>query len=213
MGIAFVHMGDPAQVVASWQIFGDFTMFAIVCYVSGAAIATLLLRWHIGRFGMSWSDLGFTGTLTWQSTGMALLFLLLGNLLYMGIEYLVGLIGLGMHWDAEEASHVLLALPADYFFAIVFAGIIGPVTEEVIFRGYLLTLLKSRLKRSIVAIILASLIFTSIHIFYGPGALLFIFLWTVFPSILFLKYQSLYPAFLLHILNNLLAFVVYPLVF
>jgi membrane protease YdiL (CAAX protease family) len=212
MGIAFMHRGDPTKVVENWQIFGDFTLFAIVCYVTGVALAALILRWHLGRFDMTWADLGLKGKLTWGSAGMALLFLIVGNLIYMGAEAFVNLFGLGMHWDPEEPSHLSLTLPTDYFFAVVFAGIIGPIAEEVIFRGYLVTLLKKRLRNTGIAVAIAALIFTSIHIFYGPGALLFIFLWSFLPSYLFLKYKCLYPAVLLHILNNLLAFVVYPLV-
>jgi membrane protease YdiL (CAAX protease family) len=58
---------------------------------------------------------------------------------------------------------------------------------------------------------IAGLVFASAHIFVGPGTILIIFLWSFIPAYLFLKCGNLYPAFCFHILNNCVAYVVFPL--
>lgn len=64
----------------------------------------------------------------------------------------------------------------------------------------------------LVLVLLSAMIFTSTHIFLGLGMLVYIFLWAFIPAFLYLKFDSLYPAILFHVLNNLIAHVLLPLV-
>lgn len=91
------------------------------------------------------------------------------------------------------------------FIAIVnFLGIvvIGPISEELIFRGVLLSsfYIKYGIKKSI---IYSSLIFFIMHISLNP----LIFFLGISCCILVYKYKSLIPSIILHITNNLLVFL------
>lgn len=79
-------------------------------------------------------------------------------------------------------------------------GVLAPLIEELLFRGYLLNLLRARWGLW-PAIILSSVAFGAIHFqwaFYAAVC-------GVFLALVYLKYQSLWPGTLLHGLYNLLA--------
>ena len=88
--------------------------------------------------------------------------------------------------------------------------LMAPVIEEPFFRGYLLTALLKKMGSAPMAVCLASLIFMSVHVLMGPGILIYVFLWSLIPSYLYLRTGSLYPAMLMHALNNIFAYVVLP---
>jgi membrane protease YdiL (CAAX protease family) len=86
--------------------------------------------------------------------------------------------------------------------------IVGPVTEEVLFRGFFLTFTQDKFKNW-GAGILSSIIF-GLYYFYLTGltgALLILF-WAPLPIILFTWKKSLYPSIALHIINNLFPYVI-----
>ncbi|MFH1743213.1 MAG: CPBP family intramembrane glutamic endopeptidase, partial [bacterium] len=65
--------------------------------------------------------------------------------------------------------------------------------------------------RSRSALLLSALIFTSVHIFYGPGVMAFIFLWAFIPAVLYQRTGRLHSAILFHVVNNFIAFVLVPM--
>jgi len=83
--------------------------------------------------------------------------------------------------------------------------------EEIIFRGYVLTVFLQKGCKTFIALLLSAFVFASIHYAFGPGLMLYILFWTFIPSLLYLKFKSLYPAMLMHSLNNLLVYIILPL--
>jgi hypothetical protein len=103
-----------------------------------------------------------------------------------------------------------IASPLDFSLLLAGAVILAPLLEEILYRGYVLTALRERM-RTFSALVLASLIFTSVHATIGPGIMVFIFFWAFIPSLLFLRFGNLYPSMLMHALNNLIAYILIPL--
>ena len=98
----------------------------------------------------------------------------------------------------------------DWCLVLVAAVVLAPVIEELFFRGYILTAFLERTNSTLLAVCLSSLVFMSIHALIGPGTMIYIFLWSLIPSYLYLRTGSLYPAILMHALNNVLAYMVIP---
>ena len=92
-----------------------------------------------------------------------------------------------------------------------FGVITGPAVEELIFRGYVLTMLQQHMMSAVSATLWASLIFTSIHFAFGVGVVVFAFFSSLLLSALFLVSNSLYPAILMHSLINFWGFVAWPI--
>ena len=87
------------------------------------------------------------------------------------------------------------------FISIIYVGIFGPIAEELVFRGWLLNVLKRY--GNAVAIIITSIGF---GLFHGTLAQAFpAFIIGILFAFLAIKYKSLLPVIILHIANNLLS--------
>ncbi len=209
--IAAIGQGDPHQIVLSWGVFPDFAMFAIVLYVGGNCIAVVILHFLLRSRGLRWSSVGLRGSLNWGGVGLAALAVLLASILYLGVEALTGALGIPMYWYEGARSFAQFTTVRDTVLVVAFAVLLGPVVEELIFRGYVLTALLERGLRSRSALLFSALIFTSVHVFYGPGVLAFIFLWAFIPAVLYQRTGRLHSAILFHVVNNFIAFVLVPM--
>lgn len=63
------------------------------------------------------------------------------------------------------------------------------------------------------ALLTHNLLFALYHGAIGPGLVLYIFLWSFFPALLYLRYRSIYPCILMHFLNNVWVDLLVPLLF
>jgi membrane protease YdiL (CAAX protease family) len=89
--------------------------------------------------------------------------------------------------------------------------VVAPIAEEIIYRGYILQALLARFS-PLTAAVLSSLIFASVHVAIGPGMVIYLFLGALIPAFLYIRFRSIYPCVLMHFLNNVVAYVVIPLV-
>jgi membrane protease YdiL (CAAX protease family) len=94
--------------------------------------------------------------------------------------------------------------------AVVFGGIlVAPLVEELLFRGLLLGSLLDRGLSPLAAGAASVLLFAAIHLIsLGPAGVLAIAGWAVFPTLLRLKFDNLAGAWLLHLVNNVWAYVI-----
>lgn len=207
--IGAITQGDPEQVVLNWG-FGDFGIFAVGLHAIGLCIAVLFLRQLLKELRWTYKDVGLTRAFSVRYLMYSCIAILLAFFLYPIVETFLDLFGVPMHWGGSKESHFALLSSLDIICAILAAVIIVPVLEEVIFRGYFLT---AFLKNYTVAkaMLFSVLLFTSIHLPFGPGIMVYIFIWAWIPAYLFVKSKSILPGILFHLINNLLAYVVLPL--
>ncbi|MDO3624638.1 CPBP family intramembrane glutamic endopeptidase [Mucilaginibacter sp. BT774] len=84
---------------------------------------------------------------------------------------------------------------------IFFIALTAGATEEVIFRGYVLTRLSQLLKNNAAAIIVSSLLFAALHYKYGSlRELIFTFLIGVLFSIYYIRYHNIKAIIVTHFL-------------
>ncbi len=209
--IAALGQGDPYRIVVGWGFFPDFVTFAIVLYVTGNCVAVAVLHFLLRRKGLAWSSVGLRGALSWEGAGLALAGVVAASVLYLAVDFLAGAVGIPMFWYEDTRSFEQMATPRGILLIGLFAVLLGPFVEEVIFRGFVLTALLGRGLRPWSAVTLSAVIFMSVHVFYGPGVLAFIFLLAFIPAFLYLRTGSLHSAIVFHWVNNLIAFVVVPL--
>jgi len=110
---------------------------------------------------------------------------------------------LGMRFDL----HRDLVLPAVIIWAIVTA----PLCEEILFRGLAVAYLRSRGWPVLAVALVPSLAFAAIHLpYFGLGGAIFILPWGVMLIAVRLWRESLTPGWMLHVINNLVAYLLIP---
>lgn len=202
--------GDPEPFIKSLGI-SDLGIFAISVHAIGMIIAVFILLRTLKSNKISLSIILLKGSLTKQNIFYALLAAGIAFVFYPALEHVLELAGIGMYWFAESNSHLKVTGSLDIFLVIASAIVIAPITEEIIFRGYLFNMFIHNGKKQHPAALFSILIFTSVHIFFGPGLMIYIIFWSVIPIFLMLKFKSIYPSILFHVVNNLLAYLVLPL--
>ena len=90
-----------------------------------------------------------------------------------------------------------------YFFGILYATILAPIIEEIVFRGWILKTLQKY--GNVVAIIISSLIF---GIYHGTAtqSIPAIFIGIIF-ALITIKYKSIIPSTIVHLLSNSLTVI------
>lgn len=107
--------------------------------------------------------------------------------------------------DSNYSKMVVEALNNNYFLIFFLAVILGPIFEEIIFRGYLFKILKIRLN-NFYAVILNSLFFGIIH--FELSAIIPAVILGISLSLIRLKTNNLIPSTIIHSLHNLFALIV-----
>ena len=178
------------------------TLYTGYIMVSLITFGVLFLFLRLNK--MSLRDIGFKG-FTWSACGWGLLFFGIACVWCTGIAMILKYgFGLTKDWIAAirftEPYHPLLML-----LAVV---IVGPVTEEAVFRGFFLTMTKNYLRPWLAGLISALIIGAYYYYLTGPTGALLVFFWTPLPIILFYWKKNLYPGIALHMVNNLFPYVV-----
>jgi|TARA_B100001750_G_scaffold81_1_gene124 membrane protease YdiL (CAAX protease family) len=107
--------------------------------------------------------------------------------------------------DSNYSKMVVEALNNNYFLIFFLAVIVGPIFEELIFRGYLFKILKIRLN-NFYAIALNSIFFGIIH--FELSAIIPAVILGISLSLIRLKTNNLIPSTIIHSLHNLFALIV-----
>ena len=179
--------------------------------IIGSLLTVVLLGRLLSKNGFRWTDVGLKGKLTFKSALFALLGWIIAFFLFYIIQTITEKLGISMFWE-ENPDFIKTNSAINVILILIGPVIIASITEELIFRGYLLNALLSKFKLWTAAII-AAMVFASVHIFLGPGFLIYIFLGAFIPIYLYVKFESLYPAILMHFFNNLVSYIVIPVLF
>lgn len=207
--IGGIVQGDPTKPILKSGIVGDIGIFAIGVHEIGMIIAVGILFFLMRKNGISFSRIGLKGKLSIKGAGYAIVGTIIAFFMYPLIETIIKALGTTMYWGSSNSMNLVSS--SDIALMFIFAVVLAPVLEEILFRGYILTAFMEKMKNRYFAILLAALIFTSIHLFFGPGLMVYIFFWSFIPIFLYLKTKNLYSAMFMHSLNNLLAYIILPL--
>lgn len=191
---------------------GDPGLLRVVIYAPWAAIIAGSLLRMLGRQGVRPMDLGWQGRLSPQSVGLAILFAWMAAMLWLPFDALRQALGIPLYWDPQRQGFVHPTTPWEFALTALAGLVLVPPAEETMFRGYVLPALEVRFGR-IGALLLHNLLFALYHGAIGPGLALYIFFWSFFPALLYLRYRSIYPPMLMHFVNNIWSDFAVPLLF
>ena len=107
---------------------------------------------------------------------------------------------LGEH-ENNAVTKKIIAIVTGHQAMIFFIALTAGVTEELIFRGYLLTRLSQWFKNNVAAVIVSSLLFAALHYKYGSlRELIFTFLIGAIFSIYYIQYRNIKAIIVTHFL-------------
>lgn len=107
---------------------------------------------------------------------------------------------LGWH-ESNAIMKQIVAVVRHRPFLILFISFTAGVTEEIIFRGYILTRLSQLFSNKYIPVIISSFLFSALHYkYHSPRELIFTFLIGVIFSIHYQKHGNIKPLIVVHIL-------------
>ncbi len=168
-------------------------------------LCVVLIVYFIRQLGGHWKDLGFHGVNLWKD-------LKVGFTGYLAVLppfflVLIGLITLANFFAYEPPAHPLVEIfleeekqaPSLVAYSVFLACVIGPVLEEIFFRGFCYPAFKKRWGRGW-GLVLSAAFFGLIHQNYF--AFLPIFVLGLSLGYLYEKRGTLVPSIVLHIVHN-----------
>lgn len=161
------------------------------------------------QIGLDWKRLGLTGWLKWREIGLAVSGFVLSFVLRVAVLLAVKELFPGFNIEQKQDlgfsfswQNSRLELMAVFFTLVVLA----PVVEELIFRGFMFEKIRSR-SGFVMTTLLVSVLFGLAH-FMGGGwvAVVVTFSLSVVMCLTREVSGSIYPAMIIHAMNNGLAF-------
>ncbi len=153
----------------------------------------------------SLESIGF-GTFKWRHLWMGLLVFVLAT---------AALIISGMVLEANGLEPIRSLQPVlnNYSFSTLFGLFLtGTILEEIFYRGYLIERLTDLLGRRWLAGFVSWIAFTLAHLkFFGIGPTIDISILSAALVLLYLKERSIWPCIVAHGTNNLLSYLVFPM--
>ena len=186
---------------------GDFTILAIATIVRDLALLALIL-FFIWRNGERPEIIGWTAKHEWAD-------LVLGVLLFIPLTFLIIAVQsvlqrLGFTGPAQDGQQFFLPQgPIDIMLAITLVIVVA-ITEEFIFRGYLIRRFSSVTRSLFWAIILSSIIFAFGHGYQGGIGVITIGIVGLVFALVYVWRRSLMAPVVMHFLQNFTAIVVVP---
>jgi membrane protease YdiL (CAAX protease family) len=127
--------------------------------------------------------------------------------LYQPIAWLIGLFGFsmqGMRFDLHD--------PIILCSVIIWSVVTAPICEEILFRGLAVQALQSGGFARGTTWLISTAAFAAIHLpYFGVSGMIYIFVWGGVVTSIRLWRNSLTPGLVLHVANNIFAFLLIPL--
>lgn len=209
----FNGFGEQSMELKNILGINQGRMFALLVYTVSTGIAVFIYFLLLKSKNLNLRKAGYRNKLTKKGIYGALICFGIAMFIYPIIEQLMLLFELPMFWERVGNTPVKQENTQDLFIGLLTAVILAPLTEDTIFRGYVLEMFNERSKKW-TAIIISSLIFAIIHFqFFGPGLTVYMLFWSILTGYLYVRFNNIYPSLLFHGLNNVWAYILVPMIF
>lgn len=178
------------------------TIGSMVIYLLSLGIV-IGLPWLVKHFKTSRQDIGLDGYMTWTD----LLLAPAAFIVYILLSFLLTTLASNFSFynvdQVQDTGFKGLTYGYEYFLAFFTLVIIAPVSEEILFRGYLL----GKLRKYIpvwASILITSLLFGIVHFAWNVGV--DVFALSIILCLLRIQTGRLWPSIILHMIKNAIAF-------
>ncbi|MFI5221247.1 MAG: CPBP family intramembrane glutamic endopeptidase, partial [Bacteroidia bacterium] len=187
----FSMLGDKSIVVQKSLGISQSRMFALLIYNAATGLAVLTYYFLLRSKNLTLNKAGYRGQFTKSGIYSALTCFLIAVFIYPLIQTIVGKFNLPMMWEKIGSTPVQQNQTQDIFLALLTAVILAPLTEDTIFRGYVLEMLNERFGKW-TGIFVSSIIFAGLHYgFFGPGMTIYMFFWAILTGYLYVRFKNI----------------------
>lgn len=192
LGVSFENVNESTfQAVASAAIY----VLSLLIVIG--------LPWIVKKYRTSKQEIGLQTTATWTDILLAPA----GFVVYIVLSFLLTTLASQFPFydidQVQDTGFAQLTQGYEYLLAFVTLVVIAPVAEEILFRGYLLGKLRKHVPVW-AAILVTSALFGLVHFAWNVGV--DVFALSIILCLLRIGTGRLWPAILLHMLKNGLAF-------
>lgn len=203
---AYLHLSDAPGTIEAVMVTG--------VYLLAVGVTLALIRYRLRSYPRPWHMLGLrldalAARVGWGVAGYGVFVCLL----VVGVLALrkLGLVGELPPLLAQLKGPVELVAeartPAAYLLYFVVMCLIGPVVEEIIFRGFIYAGLR-RVMGMAPAMLLSAAVFAAVHISVSTAGMLFVGLMALVLAYLYEHSRSVVPSAVAHCLHNTLTFII-----
>jgi len=184
-----------------------FSILAVATIIRDLALVALIL-FFLWRNGESTERIGWTARHLWADIG-------LGLILFVPVFFIASLLGallerLGLSGPAPGAMDALMPHTPGQFALAIALVIVVAISEEFIFRGYLIRRFASSAGSLALGVIIATVIFAFGHGYEGSAGVITVgFIGLVF-ALIYVWRGSLVAPVVMHFLQNFIGIVVLP---
>ena len=178
------------------QLHLSFATIAISSILNDLALVSLVL-YLIWRNGEFLQHIGWTFGSIWREIVWGLLLFLPTSFGAISLENALHAIGFSV--QTKLSSFLLATGLAKVLLAFMLVTVVA-VSEETVFRGYLLLRFKAVTGRTSAAVLLSSVIFSLGHGYEGMAGLISVFFLGVILAVVYLWRQSLVASMVMHFL-------------
>jgi membrane protease YdiL (CAAX protease family) len=178
------------------------TAASAVIYLLSLSIV-IGLPWAVKKYKTSRQELGIIQPLTWTDLLLAPAAFIVYILISFVLTSLASYLPFFNSGQVQNTGFTGLSQGFEYVLAFVTLVIIAPISEEVLFRGYLL----GKLRKYVpiwAAILVTSLLFAVVHFQFNVGV--DVFALSIVLCLLRVGTGRLWPSILLHMIKNGIAF-------
>ncbi|MCK9617848.1 MAG: CPBP family intramembrane metalloprotease [Lentimicrobiaceae bacterium] len=188
-------------------------IFSLLLYTFSTGIAVSIYFLLLKHKGLNFHKAGYRYSISGKGLIYSLVCVSIAIFCYPLIESFLKLLHISMYWGGEISFPVQQKENQDIYWGVLTAVILAPLTEDTIFRGYVVEMFKERMGKW-VTITLSSLIFALVHLqFFGPGLTIYMLVWSILTCFLYVKFNNIYPSLIFHALNNIWAYIFVPMIF
>jgi membrane protease YdiL (CAAX protease family) len=178
------------------------TIGSLVIYLLSITIV-IGVPWLVKKYKTSKQELGIDSTLTWTDLLLAPAAFIVYILLSFLLSSFMSQFSFYNSNQVQNTGFSGLSYHYEYILAFITLVIIAPISEEILFRGYLL----GKLRKYVpvwAAVLVTSLLFGIVHFEWNVGV--DVFALSIVLCILRIQTGRLWPSILLHMIKNSIAF-------
>lgn len=194
-------------LLAPWGISGAAEEFLISLLFYGAALAGVWF-FSLRKYGASWRTLGFRRTTLTHMLLLAPMAVALSWGFDISYTYALELFEAEAFIPKQEAIEEAFEESTFKPLLYIDINVLAPVSEEILFRGFILAGLAFTLGRVSGALI-SSVLFSAVHIDIDVMPPIFVF--SMLLAWLYIRTGSIWPPIAAHALNNMIATMQYEL--
>lgn len=193
--------------INKWHWAVDINVAQTVCMAISyivTLIVLILVPIKVVKLKVSRDSLGLDGLPTWTDIFLAPIGYVVSIVATLGVTLLMQAIAPSINWNqAQDVGFNAVYTDLDKIITFIALVVLAPITEELIFRGFLYGKLRSRLS-ALPAIIVVSVLFGLMHGQWNVGIVVGVM--SIFLCIARELTGTIYAGILMHMIRNGVAF-------